>query len=553
MKNPNKSRKALKILIPVSLILFTIVTGLVIYYIYYNLDYLKNLYYKETKIPTDFKAVNIDMSEEERLKDFEKTYEYAVLSNPNSPEFENLYGFKFDKLYETYRDAVSDCEDEFDYYFYVNSFFRSVPSGHTVLPLQTPAKARSIGFELIGECGLSKDEDDYLNAWQNCLMEGCLKYDFENTKFDTFLYLDGEYIHEVTDDSNINWTKLLEINGLTPSELVLEPFQYYMIDYDYMNNVAYRQAFTINDTYGTPVTVKLQLNDGTIITKESYIDDKYNFAYDVFTDFYPEEIEEAENDDSNNTIKEYKPYSIAVDEEYDLVYVNTTTCTSVGMDTFNEEFKAALEGHDNVILDIRDNTGGDADFCSEYLYPNLFSKDFIVDDKITMTKNDMTQIWAKNPDNKSYFQIVDNNNGTYSYVTSREYNGLSDKDYNIYVLTSNKTFSSGDLIASTLGSFDNVTLIGNNTGGEGREGYIFMSLLPYSHMIVAYTPGKNYNISPADGVYGTLPDIYSINGLDEMIKRTELDNAGLDHNEYENKKIWDKTLYETLELIKNRD
>ena len=72
-------------------------------------------------------------------------------------------------------------------------------------------------------------------------------------------------------------------------------------------------------------------------------------------------------------------------------------------------------------------------------------------------------------------------------------------------------------------------------------------------MIVAYTPGKNYNISPADGVYGTLPDICSINGLDEMIKRTELDNAGLDHNEYENKKIWDKTLNETLELIKKRD
>ena len=100
-----------------------------------------------------------------------------------------------------------------------------------------------------------------------------------------------------------------------------------VIDYDYLNGVAYRQAYTINDRYGTPVTVKLQLGDNTIITREAYIDDEFNFAYNEFTNYFSEETKEVENNDSNNVTKEYKPYSIAVDEEYDVVYVNSTNCT----------------------------------------------------------------------------------------------------------------------------------------------------------------------------------------------------------------------------------
>lgn len=551
LKNNKKAKKILIIILSSVAALFVIGAGLIVYYINYNLDYIKNTIYQESDIPSNFKDVDINLSKEDRLKDFEKAYEYAVLNNQNSSEFEKLYGFNFEDIYEDYKNAIADCEDPFEYCFYINSFFKSMPSGHTVLPLQTPDNIRTLGFELIGECGLSKNEDDYLNAWQNCLMDGCLRYDFENTEVDTFLYLNGEYIHEVTDDPNKDWSKLLEINGQTPSELVLEPFQNYILDYDELNQTPYRQAFTLNDKYGEPVTVKLQMNDGTILTKDAYIDDKFSFALSAFDSLYPKENEEAEEVESDTTVTEHKYYSINVDEEYDLVYVNSTKCKSAGMETFNDELKAALEGHDNVIIDIRDNTGGEGNFCSAYLYPNLFTDDIVVNDKITLSQNDMTEIWANNPDNKSYYQVIDNNDGTYSFINSYEYNGLAEKKYNIYVLTSNKTFSSGDLIASTLGSFDNVTLIGNNTGGEGREGLIFMSLLPYSHMIVAYSPCKNYDITPANGVYGTSPDIFSANGLDEMINRTELTKAGIDYNEYENRKLWDKTLNDTLELIKN--
>ena len=88
--------------------------------------------------PDSFKSVDISMSKEEMLED----------------------------LYKEYEAAISDCEDELEYIYLLSSFVKNYPSGHTAIPEQSPEYLRTIYFELSGECGLSKDEDDYLNAYE---------------------------------------------------------------------------------------------------------------------------------------------------------------------------------------------------------------------------------------------------------------------------------------------------------------------------------------------------------------------------------------------------
>lgn len=546
----NKKKKILLITLVIAATFVLAFIGIFAYYIASRYYILKEYAYMNKEIPTEFKDVDISMTGEERLADFEKAYEYAVLSNQSTPEFEKLYGIDYSEMYEEYRGYVSECNDEFDYYYVLCSFLRSFPSGHTALLEQTPEEMRSCGFEMVGVNGSAPNEDDYLNAWQNCLKEGCLRYDFENTTDEIFMYLNGEYMHDICDDK-YNGSKLLKLNGEDIDEWVTKPLQYYLLMYDGNADKAVRNGFILNDRYGEPVTATIKMSDGTIVEENYFIDNEYAFARDIYSDFYPpkEEKAEAESDKQEEKTKEYKPYMIAVDEEKDTVYLCSDKCTSIGMDNFNKEFRAALEGHDNVIVDLRNNGGGIEQYCEMYLYPNLFTDDMTIKQKITLSKNDLTTKWATALYNKQNRQIEENGDETYSYYITYEFEGNADKEYNIYVLTSNSTFSSGDLITSVLGSKDNVTVIGNNTKGEGRDGNVFTALLPESHLIIAYMPGRNYDVNPADAVYGTAPDYYSVIDEETVNKKNEMKENGLNVNEYENRKYWDKTLNMALEMI----
>ena len=57
----------------------------------------------------------------------------------------------------------------------------------------------------------------------------------------------------------------------------------------------------------------------------------------------------------------------------------------------------------------------------------------------------------------------------------------------------------------------------------------------------------NYDLARSFAVLAT----YQANKTNTDTTGTVAKNSGLDYNEYENKKLWDMTLNETLELIKN--
>lgn len=103
-------------------------------------------------------------------------------------------------------------------------------------------------------------------------------------------------------------------------------------------------------------------------------------------------------------------------------------------------------------------------------------------------------------------------------------------------------------MASFVKQYSLGTLIGNNTAGEGRTGSYLTAVLPNSRLVFNYNFGYNGIDGKDNSVYGTAPDIYSQNGIEQYIKKLALDNS----LSFENRLIWDNVLIETLELIKEK-
>ena len=131
--------------------------------------------------------------------------------------------------------------------------------------------------------------------------------------------------------------------------------------------------------------------------------------------------------------------------------------------------------------------------------------------------------------------------------------GTAEKDYKIYVLNSVSTFSSGDVLTAVAKEADNVTIIGENTKGEGLCGHPLCYYLPESKMIFVSVSGVSER-DPLNNVIGTEPDIYMGNGLKERMAQEELMND-YDVSELRNnldlRAKWDKVMKYVLDDIDN--
>lgn len=537
-------------------IAITVAAGLLIFILINNYLF-RQLIYILMPAPSNIERIDISMTTDERLEDFDKAYEYAVLSCPDKETFEEAYQIDFEEIYNTYREFVKECDSDMDYFYILFTFLQDIPSGHTGMFFPDAAALRKNGFQMNMDCGRLDNEDEYLYSWEKYLEESFAEYDMDNTESIGFIYYNGSYVKPYKDDSKDSGAVLLTIDGKAPDSYIYEPLQYYKIEYDEHLNKPFRKCFRFNTRYGKPVTITYELPDGNIETSSVYWDDKYNFVLEADHNFlsldseYKHEKEASDSDggpkakSSNST----PDYEIVIDDEKELVYVAVRECKT--MPDFNKEYQEALTHYDNVILDIRNNGGGIVGFCGLYIYPYLFKDDMNIEDTIRMGANDLTTQWAQTMFCKIFYNARFDDDGTILYKNSIDFHGKADKDYNVYVLTNNETFSSGDITASALGRKESVTLIGTNTGGEGRVGDIFNGVLPNSHLIMIYVPGCNENLQPSNGVSGTAPDIECANTVESIRKSYALRDAGVEVN-YESRQEWDLPLLKAIELIQQK-
>lgn len=502
-------------------------------------------------IEESYDFVDISITDEQKLEDLEYLYKYAFVETHNYEAKQELYGINYDELYEEYKELIVNTKNEFEYFTLLECFINNYGSGHAQLKLPHYVENSSTGFQLNPLAINYPNAKEHIYTWEKTLGQQAPDY-AGNTG--CVSYVDGSYILYSSTDETI-WPKeylgaeITSINGGDPIEFIVDNIFYVYINYDEANDKAYRRKVFFNDSQGTPVEFELLLEDGTTATFNAYTS-PYVEMNKIVTGKYSKVTSNTEKE------KEERNYEIFEDNERDLVYFALTSCVETGEE---EQMMAELEDvvsrHDNIIVDIRDNTGGWVDYFDKFVYHIIFNESLNINYDFAISKNDLSDLWYKNNAKKIEFKIkYDKATNEYHFKDQFEFTGGENvADKNVMVLTGEMTYSSGDITAHALSKLDNTTLVGTSTGGEGVEGPIFVYNLPNSRLHFSYSPCYNIKLDGYDAIIGTDPDVYVHKSLeDERHLMKYALETGTTSDTYAEKLEYDDTLLKAIELLENK-
>ena len=519
---------------------------------------------------TGYHKVDTTLTTEEKLEDLEYMYKTVCLDNPMKEYYEELYGISYDDIYKKYQGYVTDSQTEFQFFSYLISFLAILPGLHNMMTLPNYERAVLTGDFLSEIYGTQRLKD--LNySWKEDFRDDVRIYDDYNLI--SFVYVDGTYVVRDASGSlrsnyltEYNGGQLLSLNGQDPKDMCFEFLDRFAPYYDEGNDCFFREYMFFNDGIGVKYEAELLMPDGTIKTIDLYDDPGFDITfadvYAVYPDIYKRASTEALTEEDVVTDiwdENYVPitYKIAVDAGRKTVYVNCLSCDLSEGKRLASDLQKALDSIDaeNVIIDIRSNGGGQYSFATDQLLPVLFSHDVTFMSDVVGGKNDNTKnfydslfykVMAKPLLNMPYRTDKDH----FYYTEDFSVQGKATKNYKIYLLTSQNSFSSADVMTAVCKEYDNCTVVGTNTGGEGICGSPFSCYLPNSGFMFVYTPTASQRI-PGDGITGISPDIYIHQTVEEHLTRADLKKQDIDADSYEVRQTWDNTLISVLDMIDN--
>lgn len=198
------------------------------------------------------------------------------------------------------------------------------------------------------------------------------------------------------------------------------------------------------------------------------------------------------------------------------------------------DFKSKLKSSRALILDLRDNMGGELRFAGEishYLCPDndSFIHDFYVRINPDAMKLNEHNFFDKNIKMQDT-DITDLKHLTKNFESDCVVDTVN-YDKNIYILTNTATVSSAELLIYKLKKHPNVKIIGDNTGGALKYCRPRGVVCPHSHIaIFVGTIGMPF-IEPNFELHGFTPDIKCIDGQNAFnIALNEIDNKNIKFN-----------------------
>lgn len=542
----------LVILVPLALVLIAllVLSPMIINYgriIYTNLD-------------IDGHQIDTSLTMEQKLEDLDYMYEVVCLSNPNKERIEELCGISYDDIRDRYRKLVMNSETDYEYFSIMACFLGVLPGQHNAMGL--PDYSNNTNSFLLTEIYASQSMRNYAYSWKEEFRDDVME--FQKHSLYMFRYVDGEYIGVSSSSSLINFAddytlgKILTIDGRDPNDMCFEYLLRESVYYDQGNDVFYRPALYFNESIGIPHTVEILMPDGNTVTTTLYEAAGFEIALADYPSTYPEMLPAASSGsssaDSGNT-DPYAPrtYTIFKDPDNSFVYVNSTSCDTSEGNRLADELTQALNetGADTVILDVRSNGGGETSFCNEQILPVLFSHDLEYPTVVVGEKNGFTKVFHNDLYYRLFFEREVKVKGN-EYFIYEDFNveGKAAKNYKIYLLTSFTSFSSADLMACLCKAYDNATVVGTNTRGEGISGTPFHCYLPNSRFMFIYTSTANTDV-PENNYLGTSPDIYIPSTVEELCRKRELSAQDLDVDSFEVRMMYDQTLIYVVDLAKN--
>lgn len=508
------------------------------------------------------------LTKEQMLSDFEYLYDHLYTNSLVKDQAEKYLDFDYDKIYEEYKERISNCEDEYEFYANLVSLNAKLPGGHSFVA--APQDHLTVTFPLGEELG-NKEVINTNYSYYKQFEDRMFSYD---QKFVYFCYLNGEYItlYDNFDEeeliSGIKDAKLLTLDGKDVNDMIGELDTIQKYGYDAGNDRMFVSELVFNDGVGTKYVAEIELPDGTIVTKDLYnccehVTATY-FKKRIYPDCYASEKEtqeenneETEETEGNKPSEPQRCYSIQKVPERNLVIVSIAQCVSSDTQAAFDDITAALKEVDatTVIIDNRNNKGGTYTFATKGICSAIISHDYVYKSYSVAPKNDLTDLLYSNT---LYSTILEDglkrNDDNYTYYENFSFEGKAEKEYDIYVLNGASTFSSGDILAGVLKDQPNVTTIGNNTGGEGYSGHPMDFYLPESKFPVTFSFSVSVN-HPDDNYLGTTADVFVANGWDSWMKRREiLDDPNFDGNikSFENRLKWDEVMIEAVRLMDSK-
>lgn len=216
-----------------------------------------------------------------------------------------------------------------------------------------------------------------------------------------------------------------------------------------------------------------------------------------------------------------QPYSFSIDRENNVAVMDFRHFENIeGMKVFADSMFRTLrnEGIDNLIIDVRRNGGGNSrvgDILLRYISPIPFTQM----DRSLIRITPTTQRLRGNNDIPAQFTFYDIDEGHYLKPLTKEEGHY---DGNVYLLTSNKTFSSAGSFSWAFKETGAGTVIGEETGGMNVcFGDILGYNLPVSglYCTISYKRFWQFRADEND-IHGTLPDIAvpADKAMDEVMK-----------------------------------
>ena len=513
---------------------------------------------------TGINPVPATLTAEQRLKDFDYMYDLVCQQNPRKAYFEQAYGFSYDDLYNKYREYVVNSKSEYEFFSYMSCFLAVLPGEHNLMTIPDYDHTARNGTYALLEIYASQDVKDYAEAWKTSFRKDVEKY--MEYSLIPFKYVDGKYVGASVHSDKFNnisdyaGGQILTLNGRDPKEMCFEFFDVEQPIHDSGNDCYFRSRLFFNNGTGIKYEAEILMPDGSIVKADLYDDPMYDAAYVGAAFSYRELItgvtedqaaEPTDEPDTTDVEKEPESYYIAADPERKLVYFNWKACRYEEGDRLVEDLKKALQDADaeSVIVDLRENSGGDSDYCHSQVLPVLFNHDVEYASEVIGRQNEISKQFYNNLISRfDLFKYVKFEDGNYIYSEDLSVNGKAEKNYRLYVLTSQKTFSSGDMITNICKQYDNAVIIGTNTGGEGIAGALFNCYLPESRFMFAYAPGTSIP-HPEDSYCGTEPDVYMHQTVEDYLARMAKDEEGVNSGSYEVRMEWDTTLNYVIDEI----
>lgn len=487
----NKKRKMLYLIIFI-LPVVVILPAVVLFQLRYHILTVFNHY-----IPPHPAQLN-ELSPEEKEADFQYCYESLLYGHPAINDYAEIFGTAITGKYDKYKTLIKNTNNNYEFFCVMDAFMQEIPSFHTDLVF--PEKNAYAYLQCFGSKRISADRGTLSSAvrWHETIMEGAER--FQDAVFYSYECIDGSYWF--VDHSGNEDFVLIDAGGIPVDEYITSAVSPYRLWYDGKNEKLCRTRIVFNDRYGEEIRIKVRDRNGTESSKT------------VFASLYAEEAyrlgalgQEESRDD------------VMIDQIGDICHIRLNNMLVPSCIALSRAMKD--NAHQKIILDLRENYGGNEHAISDLLHPLFFADEKEVTKEWYMPSYGVNEVAYRDVFSRLLYKLSKKTDGDGTEIILSEsrkaFRGKAgNAEKRIVILISHKTGSAADEFVNVTKGRNNALIIGNNTGGEGLMGTFAADVCPNSQLVFVYMPSRVSSDDMNEYVTkGTAPDVYVSNTIED--------------------------------------